>query len=72
MNAGVLKEYLDNEVSLGRIIGPVSPSLLPVGTQLSPFGAIPKSGQPGRWRLIVDLSSPDGVSVNAGIMPELC
>ena len=29
-NAGVVKEYLDTEVSLGRIIGPMPPGLLPV------------------------------------------
>ena len=71
-NAGVVKEYLDTEVSLGRIIGPVPQAQLPAGTQLGPFGVIPKLGQPGRWRLIVDLSSPEGASVNAGIEPELC
>ena len=57
---------------MGRIIGPVPPGYVPVGTQWSPFGVIPKSGQPGKWRLIVDLSSPEGASVNAGIEPELC
>jgi hypothetical protein len=30
---------------------------------------IPK-GQPGKWRLILDLSSPHGRSVNDGIDPE--
>ena len=42
------------------------------GTQLSPFGVIPKSNQPGKWRLIGDLSSPDGRSVNDGIEEGLC
>ena len=32
---------------------------------------IPKS-TPGKWRLILDLSSPRGASVNDGISPELC
>ena len=32
---------------------------------------IPKS-EPGKWRLIVDLSSPKGASVNDGISKELC
>jgi len=39
---------------------------------LNRFGAIPKSGQPGKWRLIVDLSHPEGGSVNDSIQPELC
>ena len=37
----------------------------------SPFGVIPKKGRAGRWRLIADLSSPDGHSVNDGISREL-
>ena len=39
--------------------------------QVSPFGVIPKS-EPGQWRLIVDLSSPAGGSVNDGINKEWC
>ena len=30
---------------------------------LNRFGVIPKSSQPGKWRLIVDLSHPEGKSV---------
>ena len=37
----------------------------------SPFGVIPKKNKPGNWRLIVDLSSPEGSSVNDGITKEL-
>ena len=33
---------------------------------------MPKGHQPGRWRLIVDLSSPKGASDNDGIEPEVC
>ena len=47
---------------------PVAPS----GTQLSPMGIIPKSSQPGKWWLIIHLSSPNGVSVNDGIEADLC
>jgi hypothetical protein len=36
------------------------------------MGLVPKSGQPGKFRLIVDLSSPAGCSVNDGISEELC
>ena len=35
-------------------------------------GEIPKPHQPGKWRIIVDLSYPKGVSVNDGISQELC
>ena len=38
--------------------------------RLAVFGVIPKRGQPGKWRLIVDLSSPRGLSVNDGIDRE--
>ena len=41
------------------------------GIQCSPFGMIPK-GKPGRWRLILNLSAPDGASVNNGIPKDLC
>ena len=37
---------------------------------ISSFGVIPKKGQPDKWRLIVDLSSLQGQSVNDGIDPE--
>ena len=36
------------------------------------FGIVPMSHQPGKWRLIVDLSHPKGYSVNDRIEPELC
>ena len=39
---------------------------------ISPIGLIPKPHQPGKFRLIVDLSSPAGGSVNDGIPAELC
>lgn len=45
-----------------------SPPLHPL--EISSFGVIPKKGKPGKWRLIVDLSSPLGFSVNDGIGPE--
>ena len=37
----------------------------------SRFGIIPKS-TPGKWRLIVDLSSPEGRSVNDGVAQDRC
>ena len=70
-NPEVVTAYLQEEVTLGRVLGP-----LPVGSipevQVSPFGVIPKGHTPGKWRLIVDLSSPNGSSVNDGISSELC
>lgn len=58
-----------NEVSLGRVAGPFSAPAFP-NLHVSSFGVIPKRGQPGRWRLIVDLSSQEVASVNDGIDPD--
>ena len=55
-----------NEVSLGRVAGPFHTPQLPL-LYVSSFGVIPKKGQPDKWHLIVDLSSPGGASVNDGI-----
>ena len=61
--------YLSNEIRLGRVAGPF---LFPPISNLhvNSFGVIPKKGQPNKWRLILDLSSPLGASVNEGINPE--
>jgi hypothetical protein len=53
--------------SAGAFPHPTVPSLV-----VSRFRVIPKRGQPNKWRLIVDLSSPEGRSVNDGINPEGC
>ena len=62
----VIDEYLANEVSLGRVAGPFTHTPIPQ-LHISSFGVIPKNSQPGKWRLIVDLSSPAASSVNDGI-----
>ena len=36
------------------------------------ISVIPKIGKPGKWRLIVDLSSPHNASVNDGIDKDMC
>lgn len=42
-----------------------------MGIQINPLGIIPKKNRPNKWRLITDLSSPEGLSVNDGIAQEL-
>ena len=37
----------------------------------SPFGVIPKKNKPNKWRLILDLSSPEGQSINDGIGKDM-
>ena len=68
-NADVVDRYLRQEQSLGRLI-PVQSDLSRL--QVSPVGIIPKPHQPGKWRLILDLSSPRGGSMNDGIDRQLC
>ncbi len=66
----MVRDYLATECAEGRVLGPLPRE---VGSQvhISPFGVIPK-GTTGRWRLIVDLSSPGGASVNDGIREQAC
>ena len=71
MNPTVVEEYLTLECKLGRLVGPLNLAAYP-HIQRSRFGVIPKPHQPGKWWLIVDLSHPEGNSVNDGIPPELC
>ena len=52
------------------MLGPLSRADA-AGAHLSRFGVIPKRHQPGKWRLILDLSHPPGQSVNDGIAKEL-
>ena len=66
VHPSVIDHYLKTEVSLGRVAGPFPSPLLP-NLHISRFGIIPKTNQPGKWRLILDLSVLAGHSVNDGI-----
>ena len=55
----------------GHIAGPFAPHTLP-GLHINRFGVIPKKHQPTKWRLITDLSYPDGKSVNDAISASAC
>lgn len=41
-------------------------------SHINRMGLTPKGHTPGKWRLITDLSYPEGASVNDGILPRLC
>jgi len=69
-NGSIIESYLEREVALSRMWKFPNDYSIP-GTQISPLGVIPKKNKPGKWRLIMDLSSPPGVSVNDGISSEL-
>ena len=67
-HADIVSDHLALEVRTGHLtIIPPNPSI-----HTSPIGLVPKSGQPGKFRLITDLSSPHGRSVNDSIDPSLC
>ena len=66
----VIQKYLQDEVEAKRVME--VPLSMCGEIHISRFGAIPKKRQPGRWRLIVDLSAPLGRSVNDFINPLLC
>ncbi len=65
----VVTEYLAKELSLCRMLGPFNPE-----SQTPPvhINRIPKGHNTGKWRLVTDLSFPDGHSVNDGIDRDLC
>ena len=69
---GVVTAYIKEEVQANRmhLVGPVNEAVAK-SIHCSPFGVIPKKNKPDRWRLILDLSSPDGQSVNDGIAKDL-
>ena len=69
----IIRDYLAREERLGRIrrLSPQDLSTLPL-IQVNPFGVILKRHRPNKWRLIVDLSSPTGKSINDGIDRDLC
>ena len=67
----VVTAYIDNEVTLGRLVGPLPP-LAARHVHRNRIGVVPKGHTPGKWRLITDLSFPPDRSVNDGIDPSLC
>ena len=65
----VVEKYLLEELSANRIV-----RVNGLDTDLihcSQFGVILKRNRPNKWRLIVDLSSPEGHSMNDGISKDL-
>ena len=65
-----LRLYLVEECAMGRILGFFAMMLIS-NIHVSPLGVVPKKGH-NKWRLILDLSSPEGFSVNNSISPDLC
>ena len=67
----VIDQYVVGECNAGRILGPFRRGAVD-GLQVNRLGVVPKGHVPGKWRLITDLSFPEGASVNDGIDRRLC
>ena len=61
-------KYIEGEAEAERLFLASQPE----DAHCNPVGLIPKSHQPGKFRLIVDLSAPLNRSVNDGIDSGLC
>ena len=70
-NQAVVGSYIADEVKVGRLVGPILYSFRGF-VHTSPIGLVPKGHASGKWRMIVDLSSPRAASVNSGIDEALC
>ena len=68
-NPGPVQEYLDKEITAGRVVQVTGADKALLHT--SKFGVIPKGNQAGKSRLILDQFSPAGTSVNDGIETDL-
>ena len=76
---GVVDDYIQGELREGRMLGPVASytsgaaaTATGMGLHINRMGVVPKGHTPGKWRLITDLSYPEGGSVNDGIDPAVC
>lgn len=70
-NPQIIEEYIQKEAAQGNIMGPFPVQTAP-RVHINRFGVIPKKHQPGKWRLITDLSFPEGSSINDTIDPKIC
>ena len=68
----VISKFIQKELNLGKIPGPFEKGDLQPPVHINRFGIIPKKHQEGKYRLIVDMSYPDGRSNNDAIDPDLC
>ena len=66
LQPSVIDQHLLTELEKGHLPGLFSKYPL-ANLHISGFRIIAKKYQPGKWRLIFDLSSPQGHSVNDGI-----
>ena len=72
INPEVVSRYIAEELSAGRLIKLSADEATSLNIHCSPIGIIPKKNKPGKWRLIVDLSSLENASVNDGVEKDIC
>ena len=58
-----IDKYVQEELKAGRMIR-LEEAEVATAVHISCFGVVPKPHQKGKWRLITDLSSPKGSSVD--------
>ena len=66
-HAAMISDYLKEQVEEAKVCGPFPENSSPCSLHFSPIGIIPKPHKPNQWRLIIDMSSPEGVSINDSI-----
>ena len=69
VHSQVVGEFLQQQVAAGFMMGPFEPQECS-GVVTSSVGVVPKSTS-GKFRVIVDLSRPEGASVNDQLLREL-
>ena len=67
----IIDDYLLKESTAGCILGPFSPHAMP-NIHINRFSVILTKSQVEKWRLITDLSFPEGHSINDAISAEPC
>ena len=68
-HAYLISRRIAEEIAAGTLTAAPSLPIQDVHTSL--IGIIPKPHQPGKFRLVIDLSTPHGASINDAISPEL-
>ena len=69
LRPAAISGYIVDELSKGRMLGPLPLTWRP-RLQVNRFGLIPKGRNTGKYRLITDLSFPQGRSVNDARQPS--
>lgn len=68
----IVSDAIQTELVAQRLVELSPQEATALNIHCSPIGMIPRKNKPGKWRLIVDLSSLSGASVNDGISKDMC